>query len=78
MIITHTDRGWHDGDSPEERIDDSDRDLPLPEDHPSHAVSLSTESADSRLQAWQRMAIRTFGSGTMDPRPDSHRRELLN
>ena len=78
MTVPHTDRGWHDGDSPEERIDDSDRDVPLPEDHTPHSLSLFTESADSRLQAWQRMAIRTFGSGTMDPGPDSRRRELLN
>jgi len=78
MTVSHTDRGCHNGDSPEERIDDGDRDLPLPENHPAYSLSLLTESADSRLQAWQRMAIRTFGSGTMDPGPDSHRRELLN
>ena len=78
MTVPHTDRGWHDGDSPEERTHDGYRDVPLPQNYSSHALPLFAESADSRFQAWQRMAIRTFGSGTMDPGPDSRRRELLN
>ena len=78
ILHNNNDNRWRDGDSPEERVDDGDGNLPLPEDHPAHALSLFTESADSRLQAWKRMAIRTFGSGTMDPRPDQDRRTLLN
>ena len=79
MILHNNDKNrWRNGDSPEERIDDGNGNLPLPEDYPAYALSLLTESADSRLQAWKRMAIRTFGSGTVDPRPNQDRRKLLN
>ena len=79
MILHNNDENWwRDGDGPEERIDDGGGNLPLPEDYPPHTLSLLTKPADSRLQAWKRMAIRTFGSGTVDPRPHQNRRELLN
>jgi hypothetical protein len=42
--------------------------MPLPEDHPTDTLPLSSEPSDTRLQAWERMAIRTFGSGAVDPR----------
>ena len=69
---------WDDGDSPEERIDDGGGDVSLPEDYDPHPLSLYTEQTDSSLQAWERMAIRTFGSGTVDPRPDQNRPPLIN
>ncbi len=69
---------WSDEHDSKERTDDGDRNMPLPQDHPTHALSLSTESADSRLQARKRMAICAFGFGAMDPRPNPNRRELLN
>lgn len=56
------------GQRAQERVDDGGGDLPLSQDHPAHALSLSTESPDSRLQAWKRMALRTLGSGTVDSR----------
>ncbi len=69
---------WHDGDSPEKRIDDGDGDLPLSENYPAHTLSLFAESADSRLQAWKRMAVRALGSGTVDSRTNQNRRERLH
>ena len=59
-----------DGQRAQERTDDHGGDLPLPEDYAKDALPLLTESADSSLQAWEGMAIRTFGSGTVDSRPD--------
>ena len=56
------------GQRAQERADDGGGDLPLSQDHPAHALSLPTESPDSRLQAWKRMALRTLGSGTVDSR----------
>lgn len=53
-----------------ERADDGGGDLPIPENYSANALPLSSESEDSRLQAWKRMAIRSFGSGTVDPQPD--------
>lgn len=44
--------------------------MPLPEDYPADTLPLSSEPSDPRLQAWERMAIRTFGSGAMDPGAD--------
>ena len=58
------------GKRTQQRIDDGGGDVPLSEDHPTDALPLSSESSDTRLQAWERMAIRTFGSGAMDPRAD--------
>ena len=69
---------WDDGDSPEERTHDGDGDLSLPEDYDPYPLSLYTEQTDSSLQAWERMAIRTFGSGTVDPRPDQNRPPVIN
>ena len=53
-----------------ERIDDGGGDMPLSEDYPTDALPLSSEPSDTRVQAWERMAIRTFGSGAVDPRTD--------
>jgi len=78
MNLLIDDNRWRNGDDPEERIDDSDGNLPLSEDYPAYALSLLTESADTRLQARKGMAIRTFGSGTVDPRPNQDRRLVLN
>lgn len=58
------------GTRSEERIDDGRGDVPIPEDYPPDTVPLSSESPDTRLQTWERMAIRTFGSGAMDPGAD--------
>src|SRR5262249_59542035 len=44
------------GQRAQERADDGGGDLPLSQDHPTYAVSLLTESPDSCLQAWERMA----------------------
>ena len=54
------------GQRAQERTYDSRGNLPLFEDHPADSLSLSTESPDTRLQAWERMAIRSFGSRAVD------------
>ncbi len=69
---------WHDGDRPEKRIDDGDGDLPLSENYSAYTLSLFTESADSRLQAWKRMAVRALGSGTVDSRTNQNCPVLLH
>jgi len=56
------------GKRAQQRIDDGGGDVPLPEDYPTDTLPLSSEPSDTRLQAWERMAIRTFGSGAVDPR----------
>jgi len=56
------------GKRTQQRTDDGGGDVPLPEDHPTDTLPLSSEPSDTRLQAWERMAIRTFGSGAVDPR----------
>jgi len=56
------------GQGAQERADDGGGDLPLSQDYPTDALSIPTESSDSRLQAWKRMALRTFGSGAVDSR----------
>ena len=53
-----------------ERTHDGRGDVPLPEDYPTDTLPLSSEPSDTRLQAWERMAIRSFGSGAMDPGTD--------
>jgi hypothetical protein len=58
------------GKRTQERVDDGGRDLPLSEDHPTDTLPVSSEPSDTRLQAWERMAIRTFGSRAMDPGAD--------
>src|SRR5574342_299321 len=63
-------RRFSNGQRAQERIDDGRGDLPLLEDYPADTLPLSSESQNSRLQAWERMAIRTFGSGTVDSRPN--------
>lgn len=69
---------WHYGDGPEKRIDDGDGDLPLSQNYAPHTLSLFAEPADSRLQAWKRMAVRALGSGTVDSRTNQSRRILLH
>ena len=51
-----------------ERTTDSGGDVPVSQNHPADTVPLSSEPSDTCLQAWERMAIRTFGSGTVDSR----------
>jgi hypothetical protein len=58
------------GKRSKQRIDDSGGDMSLSEDYPTDTLPLSSEPSDPSLQAWERMAIRTFGSGAMDPRAD--------
>lgn len=53
-----------------ERIDDGGGDVPVSEDYPTDTVPLSSEPSNTRFQAWERMAIRAFGSGAVDPRED--------
>jgi hypothetical protein len=77
-LYNHDEIWWSDGDGPEERVDDGDGDLPLSEDYPTHAVPLLAEPADSRLQAWEGMAVRAFGSRTVDSRPNEIHRHHLN
>ena len=69
---------WHYGNRPEKRIDDGNGDLPLSENYPADTLSLFTEQADSRFQAWKRMAVRALGSGTVDSRTNQNRRVLLH
>jgi hypothetical protein len=58
------------GKGSKQRIDDSGGDVPLSEDYPTDSLPLSSEPSDPSLQTWERMAIRTFGSGAVDPRAD--------
>lgn len=69
---------WSNEQSPEERTDDRDRNMPVSQDYPTDPLSLSSESADSCLQAGQGMAIRPFGSRAMDSRPNQIGCEFLN
>src|SRR5512137_2871801 len=54
------------GKGAQERNHDGGGDLPLLEDYPKDALSLPTESPDSRLQTWERMEICSLGFGTVD------------
>ena len=56
------------GQRAQERANDDGGDLPLSQDYSTYTLSLPQESPDSRFQAWKRMALRTFGSGTVDSR----------
>ena len=58
------------GQRAQKRVNDRGGDVPLSEDYPADALPLSSEPSDSRLQTWERMAIRTFGSAAMDSRQD--------
>lgn len=69
---------WSHEQRPEERTDDRDRNMPVSQDYPTDPLSLSSESANSRLQAGKGMAIRPFGSRAMDSRPNQIRGEFLN
>jgi hypothetical protein len=78
-MIPHCSRSrWSDAQVHKERVDDGRRNLPLPQDYSTDTLSVSSESTDSSLQAWERVAIRAFGPGAMDPRPNQNRRKLLN
>jgi hypothetical protein len=78
MTIRRSSSRWSDEQSHEDRTDDSDRNMSVSQDYTAYPLSLSAESAASRLQTGKGMAIRTYGFGTMDPRPDEDRREFLN
>ncbi len=69
---------WSNEQDSKERTDDGNRNMPLPQDHSTYALSLSEEPADSRLQARKRMAICALGLRAVDPRPNQNRREFLN
>ena len=78
MTIRRSSSRWSDGQSHEDRTDDGNRNMSVSQDYTAYPLSLSAESANSRLQTGKGMAIRTFGSRAMDPRPDENRREFLN
>ena len=78
MTIRRSGSRWSDEQGHEDRTDDGDRNMSVSQDYTAYPLSLSAESADSRLQIGKGMAIRTFGFGAMDPRPDQNRREFLN
>jgi hypothetical protein len=65
------------GQRAQERNHDGGGDVPLFEDHPADTLPLLTKSQDSRLQAWERMAICTFGSRTVDSRPHPKSSRLI-
>ena len=69
---------WRDEQGSEDRTDDRDGNMPVSQDYSTYPLSLSSESTDSRLQAGEGMAICTFRSRAMDPRPNQNRREFLN
>lgn len=77
MNIPRSRSRWSNEQDPEDRTDDGDRNMSISQDHSTYPLSLSPESADSRLQVGEGMAIRTFGPRTVDPRPDQNRREFL-
>jgi len=78
MSCSRSGSRWSDEQGAEKRTDDRDRNMPVPQDHSTYPLSLSPESTDTRLQAGKRMAICTFRSRAMDPRPNQNRREFLN
>ena len=78
MTIRRSSSRWSDEQGHEDRTDDSDRNMSVSQDYTAYPLSLSAESANSRLQTGQGMAVRTFGSRAMDPGPDENRREFLN
>lgn len=78
MSIARSGGRWRDEQGSEERINDRNGNMSVSEDYSTYPLSLSPESADSRFQAGQGMAICTFGSRAMDPRPNQNRREFLN
>jgi hypothetical protein len=78
MSISRSGSRWSDEQGPEERTDDGDRNMPVSQNYSTDPVSLSSGSADSRLQAGKRMAICPFGSGAMDPRSNQNGHEFLN
>ena len=77
MTVPRPGGRWSDEQGPEDRTDDGDRNMPVPQNYPTHSLSLSPEPTDSRLQAWEGMAIRPFRFRAMDPRPHQNRREFL-
>ncbi len=78
MSIPRSGNRWSDEQRSEDRTDDSDRNMPVSQDYSAYPLSLSSESADSRLQAGKGMAICTVRSRAMDPGPNQNRREFLN
>ena len=59
------------------RTDDGRGDVPVPEDYSTDTLPLSSEPSNTCLQAWERMAVRSFGSGAMDPRADQTPTRLM-
>lgn len=78
MGLSRSGNRWSDGRSSEDRTDDSHRNMPVSHDYSTYPLSLSSESADSRLQVGKGMAICTFGSGAMDPRPNQSGRKFVS
>jgi len=64
-------RRWASGQDSQERADDGQANLSFPQDFTTDTLSASSVPADPCIQARQRMAIRPFGSRTVDPRRSS-------
>lgn len=60
MSIPYSSDRWSDEQVSEDRTDDRDGNMPVSQDYATYSLSLSSESADSRLQTGKGMAIRTF------------------
>jgi hypothetical protein len=59
------------GQDSQERADDGQANLSLPQDFTADTLSASSLPTYPRIQARQRMAIRPFGSRTVDSRRSS-------
>ena len=59
---------WSNEQDSQERADDSHENLPLPQDSTGYALSVSSAPIHPWIYAWHRLAIRSFGSRTVDPR----------
>jgi len=64
-------RRWSSGQDSQERADDGQANLSPPQDFTADPLSASSVPGNPRIQARQRMAIRSFGSRTVDPRRSS-------
>ncbi len=59
---------WSNGQDSQERADDGHGNLPLPQNSTADTLSPSSAPRHPRVQARQPVAIRSFGSRTVDPR----------
>lgn len=65
-------RRWSGGQDSQERADDGQANLSFPQHFTAYTLSTSSKPADPRIQARQPMAVRSFGSRTVDPRRSRH------